>query len=222
MSTNGRGAAVKNLAAATSASTSGRGVNVNHVVATASASTSERGVGVDNGGAAASAAPADQFPYHVVVQSEAYSLLMTWFYRHKHSSSRWFQPMWLIWLKVMMIKSQVSGEALKMFKVNERENTISQLEGTWLVTRPFLSWPLCPLFKFQGGFLHYCGYDWQIHALAWLTLARTVVSVPVSETLWANDYCSFLFSRLKNVFYDPRAVHCCCQESQRCFGLNTC
>jgi len=88
MSTNGRGAAVKNLAAATSASTSGRGVNVNHVVATASASTSERGVGVDNGGAAASAAPADQFPYHVVVQSEAYSLLMTWFYRHKHSSSR--------------------------------------------------------------------------------------------------------------------------------------
>jgi len=50
---------------------------------------------------------------------------LTWFYRHKHSSSRWFQPMWLIWFKVMMIKSQVSGEALKMFKAREHH------QSTW-------------------------------------------------------------------------------------------
>jgi len=38
-----------------------------------------------------------------------------------------------------MIKSHAAGQAVKMFEVNERKNTISQLEGTWLVTRPFLS-----------------------------------------------------------------------------------
>jgi len=58
----------------------------NNVAAAASASTSGRGAGVNNGGAAASVTPADQFPYHVVVHSEAYSLLMIWFQRHKHSS----------------------------------------------------------------------------------------------------------------------------------------
>jgi len=42
------------------------------VAATASASTSGRGADVNNGGVAASAAPADQFPYHVVVHSVAY------------------------------------------------------------------------------------------------------------------------------------------------------
>ena len=100
-------------------------------------------------GAAASAAPADQFPYHVVVHSDsdAYSLqsLMTWFYRHNHLSWRWFKRMGLIWLKAMIIKSHTSGQAFKMFnlkvhKLYERENIISHLEGTRLVTRTFLSW----------------------------------------------------------------------------------
>ena len=79
VSTNGRGAAVKNVAAAASASTSGRGADVNNGVAAASASTSGSAVGVNNGGIVASAASADQFQYHVVVHSNAYSLLMTWF-----------------------------------------------------------------------------------------------------------------------------------------------
>jgi len=48
MSTNGRRAAVKNVAAAASASTSGRGADVNNVVAAAYASTSGRGAGVNN------------------------------------------------------------------------------------------------------------------------------------------------------------------------------
>jgi len=86
VSTNGRGAAVKYVAAAASASTNGRGASVNNVVTAASASTSGSGAGVNNGGVAASAAPADQFQYHVVVHSDTFSLLMTWFYRHKHSS----------------------------------------------------------------------------------------------------------------------------------------
>jgi len=44
---------------------------------------------------------------------------------------------------------------------------------------PFLSWSWWRIqvlqvspFKFQGGFLQYCGYDWRIHRLAWSTLAR--------------------------------------------------
>jgi len=61
-----------------------------NAVAAASVSASGRGAGVKNGGAAASAAPADQFPYHVVVHSDTYSvyLVMSWFYRHKSSSCR--------------------------------------------------------------------------------------------------------------------------------------
>jgi len=90
--------------------------------------------------------------YYVVVHSDAYSLLMTWFYRHKHSSWRWFKPMWLIWFKVMMIKSHAWGHRhpFKIFEVNERENTISQLEGTWIVTRPFLSWSWWQIFTSQS------------------------------------------------------------------------
>jgi len=58
-----------------------------NVVAAASTSTSGRGADVNtDGGAAASVAPANQFPYHVVVHSHEYSLLMTWIHRRKHPS----------------------------------------------------------------------------------------------------------------------------------------
>ena len=86
----------------------------------------------------------NEFPYHDVVDSDEYCLLMTWFYRHRPSFWRWFNPMYLIRFKVIMIKSHDSGQAFKIIEVNERENTISQLEGTWLFTQPFLSWSWWP------------------------------------------------------------------------------
>jgi len=85
-SNSGKGASANSVAAVASVSTNCKGAAVKNVAAAASASTSGRGAGVNNGGAAASAAPANQFLYHIVVHSNANSLLMTWVYRQRHSS----------------------------------------------------------------------------------------------------------------------------------------
>ena len=67
----------KNVTAATSTGTSGTDVNT-------------------DGGAAASVASANQFPYHVVVHSDEFSLLMTSIHRHRH-----FRVIFILNLKVI-------------------------------------------------------------------------------------------------------------------------